>query len=127
MPDDGPDNASVTRRTSMQPWMKNPAMIVPDAMQALLALATCTGKTGVPAGTLALVHLKVSQINGCSVCVDMGARHLKKAGETDERIFTVAAWRGAPRVTDARRAALLLAEAVTRLSDRTDPGPDAIW
>lgn len=111
----------------MQPRMKNPAMIVPDAMQALLALAACTEKTGVPARTLALVHLKVSQINGCSVCVDMGARHLKKAGETDERIFAVSAWREAPWFTDAERAALLLAETVTRLSDRTDPVPDAIW
>ncbi|HWE31162.1 MAG TPA: carboxymuconolactone decarboxylase family protein, partial [Polyangia bacterium] len=74
-----------------------------------------------------LMHLRASQINGCSVCIDGGARQLKKAGETDERLFTVAAWREAPYFTDAERAALALAEAVTRLSDRADPVPDAIW
>ena len=51
----------------------------------------------------------------------------RSAGETDERIFAVAAWREAPYFTDAERAALALAEAVTRLSDRTDPVPDAVW
>lgn len=111
----------------MEPRMKNPAMIVPDAMQALFALAACTGKTGVPARTLGLVHLRASQINGCSLCVDTGTRQLKKEGETDERIFSVSAWREAPGFTDAERAALMLAEAVTRLSDRTDPVPDSIW
>ena len=51
----------------------------------------------------------------------------KKAGETDERLFGVAAWREIPAFTDAERAALALAEAVTRLSDRPDPVPDDIW
>ena len=74
-----------------------------------------------------LVHLRASQINGCSVCVDMHARELKKAGETDERLFAVAAWRDTPYFTDAERAALALTEAVTRLSDRPDPVPDEIW
>lgn len=107
--------------------MKNAAMIIPEAMQALLALNGAAEKAGVPATTLALVHLRTSQINGCSVCVDMGWRMLKKAGETDERIFTVAAWRDTPYFTDAERAALALAEEVTRLSDRSDPVPDAVW
>ena len=52
---------------------------------------------------------------------------MKKGGETDERLATVAAWREAPYFTDAERAALALSEAVTRLSDREDPVPDAIW
>ena len=72
-------------------------------------------------------HLRASQINGCSVCVDMHPRMLKKAGETDERLFAVAAWRDAPYFSDAERAALALTEAVTRLSDRADPVPDEIW
>jgi alkylhydroperoxidase family enzyme len=59
--------------------------------------------------------------------VDSGSRSAKKAGETDERLFAVAAWREAPYFTDAERAALALAEAVTRLSDRPDPVPDEIW
>jgi alkylhydroperoxidase family enzyme len=57
----------------------------------------------------------------------MHSRALKKEEETDERLFTVAAWRDAPFFTDAERAALALTEAVTRLSDRPDPVPDDIW
>ena len=111
----------------MQARMKNPAMIVPDAMKALQALGASTEKGGVPAKTLGLVHLRASQINGCSLCVDMHPRMLKKAGETDERLFAVAAWRDVPYFTDAERAALALTEAVTRLSDRSDPVPDEVW
>jgi alkylhydroperoxidase family enzyme len=57
----------------------------------------------------------------------MHARDLKKAGETDERLFSVAAWREAPYFTEAERAALALTEAATRLSDRADPVPEDIW
>jgi alkylhydroperoxidase family enzyme len=62
-----------------------------------------------------------------SVCVEMHAQDLKKGGETDQRLFAVAAWREAPYFTDAERAALALTEAATRLSDRADPVPDEIW
>jgi len=111
----------------MQARMKNPAMILPDAMQALLALNASAEKGGVPSRTLGLVHLRASQINGCSLCVDMHPRMLKKAGETDARLFALAAWRDTPYFSDAERAALALTEAVTRLSDRADPVPDEIW
>jgi AhpD family alkylhydroperoxidase len=111
----------------MQARMSNPAMIVPEAMKALQALGAAAEKGGVPAGTIGLIQLRASQINGCSVCVDMHCRILKKAGETDERLFAVAAWRDAPYFTDAERAALALTEAVTRLSDRPDPVPDPVW
>jgi len=107
--------------------MSNPATIVPGAMQALLALGKAADNGSVPSLTLTLVHLRASQINGCSFCVDMHARELKKAGDTDERIFAVAAWREAPYFTDAERAALALSEAATRLSDRADPVPDETW
>jgi AhpD family alkylhydroperoxidase len=102
-------------------------MLVPDAMQALMALGATVKKGSVPARTLDLMHLRASQINGCSVCVDMHARTLKQTGETDERMFAVAAWRDAPYFTDAERAALALTEAATRISDRSDPVPDATW
>lgn len=102
-------------------------MVLPEAMQAILALQSATDTGGLPSTTLGLVHLRTSQINGCGVCVDSGTRHARKAGETDERLFAVAAWREAPHFTDAERAALALAEAVTRLSDRADPVPDDIW
>jgi AhpD family alkylhydroperoxidase len=111
----------------MQARMKNPAMILPGAMQAMLALNAVTEKSGVPAKTLGLVHLRASQINGCGVCVDMHPRMLKHAGETEERLFAVAAWRDTPYFSAAERAALALAEAVTRLSDRPDPVPDEVW
>src|SRR5262245_1070145 len=111
----------------MQARINNPGIIIPEAMQALLALNTATEKGGVPATILGLVHLRTSQINGCSVCVDMGWRMLKKQGETDERVFAVSAWRDAPYFTDPERAALALAEAVTRLSDQADPVPDTVW
>ena len=107
--------------------MKHPVMILPDAMRALHALDKATEVDGVPDVTRKLVHLRASQINGCSVCVDMHARELKNAGETDERLFAVAAWRDAPYFTAAERAALSLTEAVTRLCDRPDPVPDEIW
>lgn len=111
----------------MQARMKNPAMIIPEAMQAIQALIGATRKGDLPAKTLELVHLRISQINGCSVCVDSGGRHARKSGESDERIMTVVAWRDAPYFSDAERAALALAEAVTRLSDRSDPVPDELW
>ena len=111
----------------MQARMNNPALVLPDAMQALFAVNKATENAGVPPVMLKLVHLRASQINSCSVCVDMHWRELKKAGESDERIFSVAAWRDTPYFTDAERAALALTEAVTRLSDRTDPVPDEIW
>ena len=111
----------------MQARMGNPAMVVPEAMQALVDLGTSVKKGGVPPRTLNLVYLRASQINGCSVCVDMHSREAKGAGDTDERVFAVAAWREAPYFTDAERAALALAEAVTRLNDRPDPVPDGVW
>ena len=111
----------------MQARMKNPAFVLPDAMKALLALNKSAEPEGLPLATRKLVHLRASQINGCSVCVDMHSKELKQAGESDERIFAVGAWREAPFYSDPERAALALTEAVTRLSDRDDPVPDAVW
>ncbi len=112
---------------AIQARMTNPAMVVPEALQALIALAKSARTSGVPSQTVYLIHLRASQINGCSFCVEMHSRELKEAGETDERIFAVAAWREAPYFTDAERAALALTEAATRLSDRADPVPDETW
>ena len=111
----------------MQARMSNPAFVVPDAMPALQALGKAVQNGGLPPRTLELVHLRASQINGCGVCVVQHPRIARKLGETDERIFAVAAWREAPYFTDAERAALALTEAATRLSDREDPVPDEVW
>src|SRR5262245_19109143 len=110
----------------MQARIQNLAMLLPDAIQHLQALAKATEHAGVPAQTLALAHLRASQINGCGVCVDMGFR-FKKPEETLERLFAVSAWRDTPYFTDAERAALALTESVTRLSDHSDPVPDDVW
>jgi AhpD family alkylhydroperoxidase len=111
----------------MEARMKNPVMIFPEAMHGLMAFGKAAEQGGVPARTIGLVHLRASQINGCSVCVDMHARMSLNTGETQERLFAVTAWHDAPYFTDAERAALALTEAVTRLSDREDPVPDAVW
>jgi AhpD family alkylhydroperoxidase len=110
----------------MQARMNHPVMVVPDAMKALQALSAST-QNGLPQKLLELVHLRASQINGCSACVDMHPKIARKSGETDERLFSVAAWRDTPYFTEAERAALALTEALTRISDRADPVPDAIW
>lgn len=111
----------------MHPRIENPAMIVPGALAALQKLGAVIRRTGVPPTTLGLVEARASQINGCSVCLDMHSRELKARGESDERIFMVGAWREAPYFSDAERAALALTEAATRLADRPDPVPDEVW
>ena len=111
----------------MQPRIENPAITLPGAMEGLQKLAAAARRAGVPATTLYLIEARASQINGCSVCLDMHSRELKAAGEPDERVFMVGAWRDAPYFSDAERAALALTEAVTRLADRPDAISDEVW
>jgi AhpD family alkylhydroperoxidase len=82
---------------------------------------------GVPRETLELVHLRASQINGCSACVDAGVTSATKAGTDPDKLLTLAAWYENPIFDDAQRAALALAEAATRLADRPGAVTDAIW
>ena len=107
--------------------MNNPASLLPDSMKGIQTLIKAAHGAGVPQTTMELAHLRASQINGCSPCVYSGAISAKKAGETDERLFAVAAWRETDFFSDAERAALALAEAMTRLADRSDPVPDDVW
>jgi len=102
-------------------------LLLPDAMNALLALDKATAKDTLPLATRKLVQLRASQINGCSACVVMHAHELKKAGQSDDRIFAAAAWRETPYFSEPERAALALTEALTRLSDRTDAVTDELW
>jgi AhpD family alkylhydroperoxidase len=113
--------------TPLQSRIASPALTLPGALDAARTLARTTERCGVPRSTLELVHLRVGQLNGCSVCVDLHARMLEKLGESYSRIFTLAAWREASYYTEAERAALALAEAATRLSDRADAVPDEVW
>ena len=111
----------------MEARMKNPAYVLPDTMKGIQTIYKAIYQGGVPQELLEIIALRASQINGCSACVHAHVQNLKKSGESDERVFAVAAWREAPYFTDAERAALALAEAATRLSDRTDPVPDEVF
>ncbi|GAA4238200.1 carboxymuconolactone decarboxylase family protein [Actinomadura meridiana] len=99
----------------------------PAGFKAMLDVEAYVNGSGVPHSTLELVRLRVSQINGCAYCVNMHAGDAKKAGETDQRLWGVAAWRESPLFTDEERAALALAEAATRIADNPDGVPDETW
>jgi len=111
----------------MQARIKSPALTTPGLREALMQISKVADSTGIPRATLELVHVRVGQINGCSVCVDMHTRSMRKHGETDARICSVSTWREASYYTEPERAALALAEAATRLADATDAVPDEIW
>ncbi len=112
---------------ALQARMAQPAFAVPDAMDALMALGKAVGGAGLPERTRELVHIRASQINACGVCAVQHPRIARKLGETDERLWAISGWRDAPYFDDAERAALALAEAVTRLADREDAVPDEVW
>ena len=115
------------RMTPLQSRLDRPDTILPELAAGIQVLAGAVYKSGLARSTIELVHQRVSQINGCAPCIDSGWRTAKKAGESDERLFNVAAWRHAPYYSDAERAALALAEATTRLADKEEPVPDEIW
>ena len=106
--------------------MTNPAFAVDGAMDALNAVSKAISRARVPISR-ELVHLRASQINGCSVCVDMHAKAARRSGESEERVFAVGAWRETPYFNDAERAALALTEELTRIADQAEPVPDATW
>ncbi|HEX6395770.1 MAG TPA: carboxymuconolactone decarboxylase family protein [Acidimicrobiales bacterium] len=105
----------------------NPANLLPDSMKGIQSIIKAAYSAGVPRSTMELAHLRASQINGCSPCVYSGSISAKKAGESDERIFAVAAWRETALFTDEERAALALAESMTRIADRDEAVPDSVW
>ena len=111
----------------MQARMKNPALVLPEAMAALQALGAAIEKAGLPAATLSLVEARASQINGCGVCLVGHCRIMKRNGEDLDRVISLPGWRHSPYYTDAERAALELTEALTRLADTSDPVPEAVW
>ena len=99
----------------------------PDITTGVQHLFKAVYAGGVPPQTLELVHLRASQINGCSFCVDACATSATKSGVSPEKLLTLAAWYEDPRFDDAERAALALTEAATRLADRSDPIPEGVW
>ncbi|TWF93496.1 carboxymuconolactone decarboxylase family protein [Saccharopolyspora dendranthemae] len=98
-----------------------------NGYKAMASLEAYLAGSGIPKNLQHLVKLRVSQINGCAFCVDMHSKHAKQGGETDERLFQVAAWRESPHFSDAERAALDLAESGTRLADNPHGVPDEVY
>ncbi|GIG64076.1 carboxymuconolactone decarboxylase family protein [Phytomonospora endophytica] len=110
----------------MEARMKHPAFVLDGALAALQAVGKTYLSAGVSRELLEITNLRASQINGCAVCVEMHSQALKKAGETDEKIWAVASWREAPYFSEAERAALRLSEEMTRLADAGDV-TDETW
>lgn len=111
----------------MQPRMADVYKAARRGYQALTAMEEFLHDSAAPDDLLELVRLRVSQINGCSVCVDLHAHRASGAGESDQRLWAVAAWRDTPFFTDGERAALALAEAMTRIADHAAGVPDDVW
>jgi AhpD family alkylhydroperoxidase len=86
-------------------------------VEALLGVESAIGAGGLASSLLNLVRMRVSQVNGCAYCLDMHSKELRAAGETEQRIYCLDAWRETPFYDDRERAALAWAEAVTDLRD----------
>ncbi|MEU9035349.1 carboxymuconolactone decarboxylase family protein [Streptomyces sp. NPDC048352] len=111
----------------MQSRVKDPALVLPDALTSIGSYFKSVNQGALSEQLPEIVALRASQVNGCGDCVHTHVRNLRRAGESDERVAAVAAWREAPFFTDAERAALELAEEVTRLADlASDAVPDAV-
>jgi AhpD family alkylhydroperoxidase len=109
----------------MEARMKSPASR--DVMGAIQQLNKAIHAGGVDPLVLELLHLRASQINGCSPCVFGGVESAKKQGETDQRLHNLVAWRDTPFFTEEERAALTLTEAATRIQDGAPGVTDEIW
>jgi AhpD family alkylhydroperoxidase len=116
-----------TETPTLEARMTHPVFAVPGSYEALQALHASIAATGLDPKLTELISLRASQINGCGACAVQHPKIARRLGETDDRIFAVAAWRDAPFFTDAERAALELTEALTRLADRGDPVCDELW
>ena len=97
--------------------------VAPGVLQSMLGMARYLSQSGLDPKLQDLVHLRVSQINGCAYCIDMHWKDLRAAGETEQRLYGLGAWAESPYYTDRERAALAWAESVTRLEDGHVPDP----
>jgi AhpD family alkylhydroperoxidase len=112
----------------IEPRTTNPATVIPGSLDGIQKLIVAVRRAGLPASIMELTHMRASQINGCSTCIEGTIRHAHKTGEAlDDRLLMVAAWRHSSQFSEAERAALELTEEMTRLADRTDPVPDETW
>ena len=95
--------------------------VSPGAMRAMQGLEVYVHESGLEKTLLELVKIRASQINGCAYCLDMHTKDARAAGETEQRIYTLSAWRETPFFNDRERAALLWAETLTTLSQNDVP------
>ena len=109
----------------MEPRLNAP-QASPDALKAMLGLETYLAKSSIEHPLLALVKMRASQINGCAYCLDMHSKDARAAGETEQRLYLLDAWRESPFYSDRERAALAWTEALTRIS-KTKNVPDALY
>jgi AhpD family alkylhydroperoxidase len=93
----------------------------PEAIKALMGVEKFLSHCGLDRKLLNLLNLRVSQINGCAYCLDMHWKDLRAAGETEQRLYSLNAWREAPFYSEQEQAALAWAEAVTLLPDHEVP------
>ena len=95
--------------------------VAPDGYKAMAGLEQYTRRSGLERSPLELVKTRASQINGCAFCLDMHTKDARAAGETEQRLHTLSAWRETPFFTDRERAALAWTETVTRVADTHVP------
>jgi AhpD family alkylhydroperoxidase len=101
----------------------NPFKASPGAYKAMRGLEEHLHSCGLEEGLLHLIKLRVSQINGCAYCLDMHWKDLRAIGETEQRLYSLDAWRECPYYTDRERAALAWAEALTKITEGHVPDP----
>ena len=99
----------------------------PGAVAGVQQIIKAIYAGGVPRHTLELVHMRASQINGCTACIAAGIKSAETIGLSTERLLALPAWRESALYDDAERAAVELAEAMTRLADHPDAVTDEIW
>jgi len=100
----------------MEPRIDVPK-VAPDAIQAMLAISGYVHKSGLEESLANLVFLRASQLNGCAYCIDMHWKDLRAAGETEQRLYGLDAWRESPYYSDRERAALTWTEALTNIQE----------
>ena len=99
----------------------------PEAMRAMLALEKYNHASGLEASLLELVKMRASQINGCAYCLDMHSKDARAAGEAEQRLYVLPAWREAPFYSERERAALAWCEALTLLPSHDQSVPDGLY
>ena len=107
----------------MEPRLE-PFKLAPKIMQAMIGLEKAVSEAGLEYSLYELVRVRASQINGCAYCIHMHTRDARKAGETEERLYLVSAWRESPLFTPRERAALAWTESLTLLADTRAPDED---